>query len=314
MITPTKMHQYYNIPSLHTNWSQYCTRNPSSRSPRPSYHPDLLYLLTRDLPIPSLDMKDEVSSTMRVAKWRNSKPKEMLVWQAVFNPVNIYTSEFIDSILQLFCRYILWKTNFSLNLWVLITSTLNDAVKMASTTTISPARLTELILTFEMALEIRNGIIHDKILRSYDPLDFLQPCVRLPIRYASNLKYRDDLNAGSSDTHRKLVLLLARDLMRGSPMRRLQRLNEVLGMIWLMSSPNNEIHIDGQYSSSESLQDLGGRDIAKLDSSRGRFHRSHRDCPYSDTSDKCDPCTRRYMATCKCKAKQETPVCIFQDI
>jgi hypothetical protein len=227
MISPPDGH-YWNNPDEARYWSQYCTESGGIstsfyRLLRPSHVPVPLFLLTRDLPIPSLIMEDEMESAMRLSKWRNSNDKPLDVWKDVFAASNRFSDEFFNG-----CVYLLYS-NSMVN-WVNRANTevnrldiISMIAQRAMMGSISSVALVALIRAFEHALDPYKFRLFHKS----------PSCVQRPMSYGRNLQYRDE---DVKQIHRSLTLLLARDLQGRSGPESLRRFPEVLAMLWLTPS------------------------------------------------------------------------------
>jgi hypothetical protein len=226
MISPEEG-QYWDNPDEARYWTQYCSVGGDVASfyrfSRRSYSPDPLFLLTRDLPIPSFSMEDEMENALRLAKWRNSNDKPFEIWKDVFATSNRYTDKFFNA-----CVYLLHSSSMinSLNRpnsevnRLEVIATISQRAVMGS---ISSLALVALIRAFEHVLDPYKFWLFHKS----------PSCVQRPISYGRNLQNRDE---EVKQIHRTLTLLLARDLQGCSGPESMRRFPEVLAMLWLTPS------------------------------------------------------------------------------
>lgn len=224
-----KEHNYWFNRRDSRYWSQYCVTKDGS--PAPFFHysaslprPDPLFLLLRDLPLPSFHSKDEMETTLRLAKWRNSDEKPLEIWQDVFHHSKSYSDEFFSACVYLLYRQSLGSALPSSRPDDLHMNIITAITRRAATSSISSSALTMLIGAFDLLV---------------DPFIFgmfpeANGTITRPLSYGSNLR-RSDREFWA--IHRTMTLLLARDLHGRSGPEVTQRFSRVLGMVWL--SPSN---------------------------------------------------------------------------
>ena len=84
-------------------WSQCCFSMTDIVSSRLTSLERMSLLLTRDVPLPSIDSDVELRTTIRLIKWRNlTGPKSPSVWIDIFTQPGLYSAEYLVSCLQSF--------------------------------------------------------------------------------------------------------------------------------------------------------------------------------------------------------------------
>ena len=104
-IEPAK-YTYERDPSASNYWDQYCSNSASTLIHSPM-HINPLFLLSRDLPIPSLQSTSEMEATMQLSRWRNSLDKKPDAWRDVMSNSDRYSPHFLQSAMHTLCQYIL---------------------------------------------------------------------------------------------------------------------------------------------------------------------------------------------------------------
>jgi hypothetical protein len=228
LITPTEKHDYDGNMDSDTYWSQYCVTADQSLAPiwrrfTDLVEPEAIFLLTRDLPVPSLVMKDEMKITLRLAKWRNSGNKPLEVWQTVFITPRTFSDNFFNACIIMLSRYLTAnarRQSYMLSRGVL-GRVIADIAKKAITSKISSFALTALVRSFEAAMYVRNDLNL--------PYHSSDACLQRPLHYGRKLQFADKEELV---IHRKLVLLLARDIQGLPNSEHTRRLEELLAMVW----------------------------------------------------------------------------------
>lgn len=209
-------------------WAQYCITDQGTRAPFDHFStflktPDALFLLVRDLPVPSLRMTDEMETTLKLAKWRNSEKKSLEIWQEMFETTNTYSMEFFSgTVCLLYSNSDIFSHNPS-NVERLRIDVIKAFARRAATTRISSAALAVLLRAFELLVD---PYIFEEFSRS-------EGYIERPLSYGHNLQRRDE---EMQQIHRTMTLLHARDLQGWSGPEVTRRFNDVLGMIWLSTS------------------------------------------------------------------------------
>jgi len=102
IVEPTCHQQDRSTPEY---WSQYCLPSASTH-PQLGDLPHPLFLLARDLPVPSLGLPSELDTTFELFKWRNSLDKGFNIWQDVLKPANTYSPLFLRNNLTILLHYL----------------------------------------------------------------------------------------------------------------------------------------------------------------------------------------------------------------
>lgn len=228
IIETTKEYDYQTDPEGREYWSQHCITNTGSpsilveRSKRLAPHP--LLLVTRDLPIPSLDSIIERQTALRLARWRNSEKKPFDIWHDIFASANMFSSDYFSSCVVLLCNY---ARSIKHHLAPAKKDVLLTYINQWSASAeVSDVALTALARVFEHLLG----------LKSVDPFDQSTPVIMHPAVYSRRIQYG---GTKVQKTHYALTLALARDLIHCPQSRKQRRLDDLLAMIWLNPLPSD---------------------------------------------------------------------------
>jgi hypothetical protein len=204
-------------------WSQYCDIAGSQWSPQPSpTRPNSLFLLLRDVPLPSTDIDNDIELTIRLCRWRNT-PHIPLNTSDVLSPriapsiaSSVLTNESIVNIgtYPKADDFPLWISRDDGALYTIIVRRMVST--LGTDSTIPPEFLDALRWRFEALLV--GPAEMDKV-----------ACLSTPIRY------RDALRKGSlslRSLHYAFSLLLARNLNSFVGDDRVFRFKEILIMMW----------------------------------------------------------------------------------
>ncbi|KIM23428.1 hypothetical protein M408DRAFT_27881 [Serendipita vermifera MAFF 305830] len=217
MVTPKDPAIYLTDDSKSEYWSQYCdvNRGPWSTRPRGKV-PNSLFLLFRDIPMPSKHTSYELEFTIRISRWRNSLQS---------TPQNSLT--LVDPSVATEQNYFGLSNYQDNNRYV---SILHPLAQMytSSEGRISPPFLDSLRQRFESI-----------ILGTENVVDAM-PCLYAPVRYMRALQslYRTGSHADQRlpALHHSFTLLLARNLDSFTGEARVRRVKEVLMMVWMYLS------------------------------------------------------------------------------
>ena len=206
-------------------WSQYCeARVPQWSSTTPSTHPNSLFLLLRDIPLPSSDMSHEIELTIWFSRWRNSQKisqEQNMPSSTALVPTNMadkasFTREWLDSWLA---RDDVFLYNKLIDR--ILPTLVNDNGQ------IPPTFLDLLRWKFEQILLGNNKEI------SSSP-----SCLSWPLHYKRALWHTT--RSRHYNLHAKITLLLARNLDIFTEDDKIYRIKEVIIMLWVLSLPHND--------------------------------------------------------------------------
>ena len=222
IISPSRLTPYVADASDDTYWSQYCRRAEMKWSSHISPStPNSMFLLLRDIPLPSNDSPDALELTIHLSRWRNSPASIPQVKDGMpdlgIAPSNTTLN---DSIVKVGRSdnaedLPLWFLKDDKRLYVIILGRMIPML-IRDEGKIPPSFLDALRWRFEV------------LLLGVDTADKVK-CLSKP------LHYRDALlqgSAGLKSLHYAFMLLLARNLNSFTGAERALRLKELLTMLW----------------------------------------------------------------------------------
>ena len=225
IVSPNGLTPYSTDAKDDTYWSQYCSQTvvPWLSHVSPNL-PNSMFLLLRDIPLPSIDSENALELTIRLSRWRNSPDKipktrdgmpEMGIAPSTttldHSIVKVGRSDDADDVP-------LWFSKDDKRLYITILGRMIPMLVRGEDTA-APAFLDALRWRFEILL-LGTGSV-DKF-----------KCLSMP------LLYRDALEASPTrfvSLHSAFTLLLARNLRLFSGAEKITRVKEVITMMW--SSP-----------------------------------------------------------------------------
>jgi hypothetical protein len=225
IVSPSPI-QYVADASKDEYWSQYCDITASQWSPQPSQtRPNSLFLLLRDIPLPSTDIEIDVELTVRLSRWRNS-PHVALNASDVLNleitsstPSTALTNESIVNVgtYPNANDFPLWISRDDEALYAGIVRRMMST--LGAHGTIPPAFLDALRWRFEV------------LLIGMERVDTIT-CLSTPIQYHAAL---ENCSPSLTSLHYAFTLLLARNLNSFVSDERVFRFKEILIMLWASS-------------------------------------------------------------------------------
>jgi hypothetical protein len=227
IISPIHEFLYLSDETDEEYWLQYCDKKASQWSPKPHLNtPNSLFLLLRDVPLPSNGTDGEIQLAISLSRWRNSahalhKPEELTQnnpsTSALSNPSIVIIG---DQFLRKETLHS-WFSRDTEHLFLKTVGRITTAV-VDSAGEIQPVFLDRLRLYFEATLT-GNTFNADTTV-----------CLSTP------LGYRDLLQSTSSERrslHYVMTLLLARNIKHYFGDEKVRRVKEVITMLW--ASPVN---------------------------------------------------------------------------
>jgi len=218
IIRPRESVPYCSDDTQDEYWSQYCEATGSQWCPAsPSSSPNSLFLLLRDIPLPSRDTARQLEFTMQLSHWRNSPVSEFKVRRqrgtASSSSPDVFVRQYIKTNEQ-----DLWFTRDDASLY---NATVGRMVQLCieSDGKLPPGPLDLLRWRHESMLLGGHNISATS-------------CLSSPLRYQEALQTDMSMHYG-------FTLLLARNINTFSGVERARRVKELLTMMRIASKSNN---------------------------------------------------------------------------
>jgi Family of unknown function (DUF6535) len=220
IISPTT--QYVANASDDEYWSQYCEITAGQWSPQPSpARPNSLFLLLRDIPLPSTDIDIDIELTIRLSRWRNSTHLAVNTSEVLKIAPSISSA---DSTNESIVNVGTYPKADDFPLWILrddealYTGIVRRMMSTLETDGIIPHQLLDALRwRFEILLVWKEKV--DKI-----------TCLSTPLQYHGALQ---SSSLSLRSLHYAFTLLLARNLNSFVGDERVFRFKEILMMLWV---------------------------------------------------------------------------------
>jgi Family of unknown function (DUF6535) len=187
--------------------------------------PNRLFLLLRDIPVVSESSPLEMEIASRLAHWRSLKYKVPQVWDDIFSRVELLPPEspFFSSCVVTFSQFcqlpsdVVWDDEHT----EVYTATTRKVIQMATRQEL-PRDPTMLMVQ-----------AYESLLIGHRKRESTASVLTNPLFYGKIIEQR---SAAELTTHESIILLLSRQLNSSPPTERIQRVEEVISLLWLRPS------------------------------------------------------------------------------